>query len=110
MRRIIAQTRKELTQIVRDYRTLALALGASPGLADAARIGDRSHRYDVPIVVQDLDNTPASRALVDAFRASITFHVVAWPADRQPQDAFTSNDARAALIIPANLSARSRAA
>ena len=26
MRRIFAQTRKELTQIVRDYRTLALAL------------------------------------------------------------------------------------
>ena len=26
MRRILAQTRKELTQIVRDYRTLALAL------------------------------------------------------------------------------------
>ena len=26
MRRILAQTRKELTQIVRDHRTLALAL------------------------------------------------------------------------------------
>jgi ABC-2 type transport system permease protein len=38
--------------------------------------------------------------LLDAFRASITFHVVAWPVDRPPDDAFASNAARAAVVIP----------
>jgi ABC-2 type transport system permease protein len=55
---------------------------------------------DLPIIVQDFDNTPASRDFTDAFRASITFHVVFWPTDRQPQQAFFENKARAALIIP----------
>ena len=100
MRRIIAQTRKELIQIVRDYRTLALALVLPLVLLMLLGSAIALTVTDVPIVVQDLDDTPTSRALVDAFRASITFHVVAWPTDRQPQEAFTSNDARAALVIP----------
>ena len=32
--------------------------------------------------MQDLDDSPASRNFIDAFRASITFHVVAWPIDQ----------------------------
>ncbi len=40
MRRIIAQTRKELTQIVRDYRTLALALVLPLDSAHAAGRGN----------------------------------------------------------------------
>ena len=32
----------------------------------------------------------------------MTFHVVPWPTDRQPEEALTSNKARAALIIPAD--------
>jgi ABC-2 type transport system permease protein len=38
---------------------------------------------------------------VDAFRQSNTFRVVPFPTDRQPEVAFTANQARAALIIPA---------
>ena len=56
---------------------------------------------DLPIAVQDLDDSPVSRTLVDAFRQSDTFHIVPFPVDRQPETAFTSNKARAALIIPA---------
>jgi len=37
---------------------------------------------------------------VDAIRASITVHVVSWPIDRQPEEALSSNTARAVLIIP----------
>jgi ABC-2 type transport system permease protein len=101
MRRILAQTRKELTQIIRDKRALGLALllpcttlilmGSAISLTVA----------DLPIAVQDLDNSPASRTLVDAFRQSNTFRIVPFPFDRQPETAFTSNVARAALIIPA---------
>ncbi len=38
--------------------------------------------------------------MVDAFRQSLSFHVVSWPTDKQPEEAFTSNKARGALIIP----------
>jgi ABC-2 type transport system permease protein len=55
---------------------------------------------DLPIIVQDLDDSPASRDFTDAFRQSISFSVVAWPVDKQPVLAFASNTAHAALIIP----------
>ena len=100
MRRILAQVRKELTQLIRDKMALGLALvlpctqlilmGSAISLTVA----------DLPIAVQDLDDSPTSRTLIDAFRASNTFHIVPFPVDRQPETAFTSNVARAALIIP----------
>jgi drug efflux transport system permease protein len=100
MRRILAQTRKELIQIVRDYRSLALALLLPLVLLLLMGSAISLMVNDLPIVVQDLDDSPASREFVGAFRASISFHIVSWPPDRQPQDAFTSNVARGALIIP----------
>ncbi len=100
MRRILAQTSKELIQILRDRLALALVLvlpvfillllGSSIALTV-------SH---LPIIVQDFDDSTMSRELVDAFRASTSLYVTSWPADRQPQDAFITNRARAALIIP----------
>lgn len=100
MRRIAAQTRKELTQIVRDRLALALALGLPLGLLLLLGSAISLTVSDLPIVVQDLDGTPASREFIDAFRASITFHVVAWPSDRAPERALVENVARAALVIP----------
>ena len=102
MRRIFAQTRKELTQIVRDYRTLTLALLLPLFLLLLLGSAISLNVDDLPLVVQDLDGSPASQAYIDAFRASITLHVVSWPVDRNPEEALTSNQARAALIIPAN--------
>src|ERR1700722_6791438 len=101
MRRILAQTRKELTQIVRDKMALGLALLLPltqlilMGTAIALTVAD------LPIAVQDLDDSPTSRTLIDAFRQSNTFRIVPFSVDRQPETAFTSNLARAALIIPA---------
>ena len=100
MRRIFAQTRKELTQLVRDWRTLALALILPLFLLLLMSTAISLTASNLPIVVQDLDASPASREFIDSFRESITFHVVAWPPDKQPEEAFTSNKARAALIIP----------
>ena len=102
MRRIIAQTRKELTQIVRDYRTLTLALVLPLCLLLLLGSAISLTVDDLPMVVQDLDNSSASHDFIDAFRASVTLHVVAWPVDRNPEDALVSNQARAALIIPTN--------
>jgi ABC-2 type transport system permease protein len=100
MRRIIAQTRKELTQIVRDRLALALALVLPVFLLLLLSTAISLTVTGMPIVVQDLDSSPASRDFIDAFRASGTFHVVSWAADRQPSEAFRTNTARAALIIP----------
>src|SRR6266571_501083 len=100
MRRIFAQTRKELTQIVRDWRTLALALLLPMILLILMSTAISLTASHLPIVVQDMDDSPASRDFINSFRESITFHVVAWPTDKQPEEALTSNTARAALIIP----------
>src|SRR5438477_11947007 len=104
MRRILAQTRKELTQIVRDWRTLALALILPLALLLLMSTAISLTASHLPMIIQDLDDSPASHDLIDAFRASITFHVVAWPPNRQPEEAFTSNIAHAALIIPEHFS------
>ena len=100
--RIIAQTRKELTQIVRDWRTLTLALVLPLVLLILNGSAISLTASDLPIVVQDFDDSTLSRDFVDVFRASITFHVVQWPSDKQPEYAFTSGAAYAALIIPAH--------
>jgi len=100
MRRIFAQTRKELIQLVRDWRTFALALVLPLVLLVLMSTAISLNASHLPIIVQDLDGSPASRDFIDAFRASITFHVVEWPTDKQPEQAFTSNTAYAALIIP----------
>src|SRR5260370_28762268 len=100
MRRIFAQSRKELTQIIRDWRTLALALILPLVLLLLMSTAISLTTSHLPIIVQDLDDSAASHDLIDAFRASITFHVVPWPANKQPELAFSTNVARAALIIP----------
>ncbi len=100
MRRIFAQSRKELTQIIRDWRTLALALVLPLVLLLLMSTAISLTASHLPIIVQDLDDSAASHDLINAFRASITFHVVPWPPNKQPELAFSSNVARAALIIP----------
>lgn len=102
MRRVLAQSRKELTQIRRDWRTLTLALVLPLVLLLLMSVALSLTVNNLPVIVQDFDNSPASRNFIDAIRASITLHVVSWPIDRQPEEALSSNTARAALIIPAH--------
>ncbi|PYP83727.1 MAG: ABC transporter permease [Blastocatellia bacterium AA13] len=102
MRRIIAQIRKELIQIVRDRRTLLLALVLPLILLILLGTAIALTVSDLPLVIQDLDDSPESRNFIEAFRASLTFHIVQWPVDRQPEQALTTNTARGALIIPAH--------
>ena len=75
MRRIISQARKELTQIVRDWRTLALALVLPIVLLMLLSAALSLTVNDLPIAVQDFDGSSASNNFIDAFRASITFRV-----------------------------------
>ncbi len=100
MRRIFAQVRKELIQLVRDKRALGLALVLP--ITQLILMGSAISLSvkDLSVAVQDFDDSPASRQLVGAFRQSITFHVIPFAPDRRPEEAFISNDARAVLIIP----------
>jgi ABC-2 type transport system permease protein len=104
MRRILAQTRKELTQIIRDKMALGLALFLP--LMQLILMGSAISLdvQDLPVAVQDLDDSPASHEFVDAFRQSISFHVVPYSIDRQPENAFLENKARAVLIVPSHFS------
>lgn len=103
-RRIIAQARKELTQITRDWITLTLALALPLFMLLLLSNALSLTVTDLPLIVQDLDSSTASRNYIDAFRGSLTFRVVAWPVDRQPEEALRSGQARAVLIIPAHFS------
>ena len=102
MRRIIAQMRKELTQIVRDWRTLALALALPTFLLILMSSALSLTVNELPIAVQDFDDSSASNDFIDAFRASITLKVVAWPVNKTAEEALASNAARAVLIIPSH--------
>jgi ABC-2 type transport system permease protein len=95
-----AQVRKELRQMLRDR--LALALILILPLMQLTLMGQSLAFIvlDLPVVVQDFDNSSASRELIETLQASRTFRVIAWPPDRRPEDAFASNAARAALVIP----------
>ena len=100
MMRVLAQMRKELTQLMRDRFALTLALMLP--ILQLLLMGSSISMVvsDLPVVIQDLDGSPASRALIDAFRGSMTFRIVPWAPDRAPEEALTANIARGALIIP----------
>ena len=100
MRRIFAQARKELIQISRDRLALTLALVLPICLLLLLSNSISLTVSDLPLIVQDLDSTTASRNYIDAFRASVTFRVVSWPVDREPEEALQAGVARGVLIIP----------
>lgn len=101
-RRIIAQARKELTQISRDRLALLLALVLPLFLLLLMSNALSLTVNDLPMVVQDFDSSSSSRNYIDAFRASVTFRVISWPTDRNPEDALKSGLARAILVIPSH--------
>src|SRR3712207_2230730 len=100
MKRIIAQTRKELTQTFRDRLTLALALVLP--LVQMWLIGSAISLSveDLRVVVQDMDQTPLSRRYAEVLRNSITFQVVPLAAEEQPERALDTSEAHAAVVIP----------
>src|SRR5262249_46448682 len=98
MKRIIAQARKELTQIFRDRMTVVLALVLLALLGTALSLSVKG----IWVVVQDFDRTPLSRKYVDALNASLTFRVRALPVDQRPEEVLASEKARAVIVIPEN--------
>ena len=102
IRRIGAVARIEFIHLLRDPRMLAIVL-VMPVIqlllfAYAISFDVRN----IPMIVVDTDHTPASRQYVEAFSASGLFDVVERSDSASDVDAaFMTNNARAALIIPA---------
>lgn len=100
MRKVIAQAGKELRQFSRDRLTVMLALVLPMiqmwliGMAISLSVSD------LPVVVQDLDQTPLSRRYVETLGVSLTYHIVPLPITMPPQKALDQEQARAAVIIP----------
>src|SRR5262249_11394147 len=93
--RIVAQTRKDLTQFVRDRPALTLAL-VLPIVLPALRESPTPLRVPAPPRgAQDLAQPPWPRQYLDAFRASLTFRVVTLPLATSPEDALRAGLARA---------------
>jgi drug efflux transport system permease protein len=100
MRRILAQARKELIQLLRDRLALALALVLPVALIALLGTSISLTVTDIPIVIQDLDQTPLSRRFADAFRTSLTFRVITLPPATSPEAMLAHGRARAAVVIP----------
>src|SRR5262250_1621504 len=100
MKRVVAQVRKELTQLWRDRLTLSLALVLPVALLLLLSNATSLTVKDIPVAVQDLDKTPLSRQYIEAVSGSLSFKVAALPPDTPPMRALDQNVARAVLIIP----------
>lgn len=100
--RIVAQATKELTQTFRDRFALVLALILPMVLLLLLGNVISLTVTDLPIVVQDLDNSPASRKFIDSLRSSLTFRVVSLSPADNPEKSLLDNEAKAAIVIPAH--------
>lgn len=101
MRAALAVGRKELRQIVRDRRTLAILLGLPALFLLLYGYALNFDIRNVRLAVQDRDRTPASRALAAAFVASGYFQPAGTFASAEELSRlFDRGEARAALVIP----------
>src|SRR5689334_17157043 len=100
MDRVLAQIRKELTQLRRDKLTLTLALVLPVLLLLLLSSATSLTVKGIPVAVQDLDRTPLSRQYIEAVEGSLSFKVSALPQNTSPESPLEKNLTRATLIIP----------
>ncbi|MDX1982516.1 MAG: ABC transporter permease [Bryobacteraceae bacterium] len=103
LRRTTAIARKEIIHIIRDPRSLGMAL-AIPMLLLVLFGYALSLDVDrIPTIVWDQDRTPESRALIARFEGSRYFLVLGFADHYRPiERALDRGDALAALIVPVN--------
>src|SRR5207245_8777136 len=73
MRRILEQARKELIQVLRDKRAILMALGLPATLLVVMPQSISLTVDDLPIVIQDLNDSTATHQLINAFSPLIIF-------------------------------------
>lgn len=100
-RRLWAMARKEVIQLKRDTRSLILAFLLPVLLLILFGYAITWDVRDIKTAVVDYDNTQQSRELIDAFRSSGYFDIIAHKArTRDVNDLLASGDIRIALVVP----------
>jgi ABC-2 type transport system permease protein len=102
MKKIIAQAGKELRQFSRDRLTVVLALVLPLVLMWLIGMSISLSVTDLPVAVQDFDQSAQSRRYIETLRASLTFKLVSSPSSGPTEAALDSEHARAVIVIPQN--------
>lgn len=102
--RILAQARKEITQVLRDRLALALALVLPVVLMILMSTALSLTPSGMPIVVRDYDNSHKSRGFIETLNASLVFRVIDVPIQWSVERVLEGGQARAVLIIPQHFS------
>ncbi|HEY9758269.1 MAG TPA: ABC transporter permease [Oculatellaceae cyanobacterium] len=103
MQRIATQAWKELTQFGRDKITVGLAIILPVAAFLLFGYGVRLEERNIPVVVQDLDNSPLSRSIVERLVATDQLSPVP-RTECDPIAALDRGDAQAAIVIPSGFS------
>jgi ABC-2 type transport system permease protein len=109
MDRIISQAKKELAQFLRDRLTVALALVLPLLTLLIFGFAIRLEAKDIPIAIQDFDNTALSRSYIERLFATNQFQPTPWSGDDPVEDAIKPGIVRAAVIIPPDFSRQIKA-
>jgi ABC-2 type transport system permease protein len=106
-KRLLSLIRKEFIQIVRDPRTLYITFAIPIIQMFLLGYTATTDVRNVPLVVIDQDRSPASRRLLDAYRAADYF-LVAYDVDSEEElrVLIDGGQARAGLIIPPDYAER----
>jgi ABC-2 type transport system permease protein len=101
LKKIVAVARKEVRQISRDPLSLLMLLGLPAFLLVLYGFALSFDVRHVALAVQDLDRSPASRSLVNAFVHSTYFDLRATPeAGADLERVLATGQARGVLVIP----------
>lgn len=100
MKRILAQTHKELRQFRRDKLTVALAYLLPIITLIILGYAIRLEEKNIPIAVQDYDNSPLSRGLHERLLATTQLDPVSYEGHDILRKAIDTGIAQAGVIIP----------
>lgn len=99
--RLSSLIRKEFIQIIRDPRTLALTFAMPVVQLFLLGYAATTDVRNVALVVFDQDKSPASRALLDAYRVADYFRLEFYvPSEADLRALIDDGSARAGIIIP----------
>lgn len=117
MKRILSQCRKELAQFRRDRLSLALAFLLPLITLIIFGFVIRLESKNIPLFIQDFDNSPLSRSYIERLFATNQFEHIhnsrfpffpakESPEIRNPQTAIDQGLAKASIVIPPDFSRR----
>jgi ABC-2 type transport system permease protein len=109
MKRIWSQALKELAQFRRDRLTVALAFILPFLTLFIFGFAIRLEAQNIPVAIQDFDNSPLSRSYIERLYANNQFQPSSWKGLGDAQAAIDRGVAKAAVIIPPDFSRQIKA-